>query len=68
MFNTQQVLVRFLEKSKLFVDEGRKAGAVMMDASKAFDCLRHDLLIAKLHSHGFSYNAPSQIQGYLYQR
>ena len=33
------------------------AGAVLMDLSKAFDCLPRILLLAKLKSYGFSYNA-----------
>ena len=67
-FKTKQALVRFLEESKLFLDESREAGAVMVDLSKAFDCLRHNLLSGKLHSHCFSYNFLSLIQSFLYQR
>ena len=67
-YNTQQALVRFLEKTKLCIDVGGKVGAVMMDLSKAFDCLRHDLLIAKLHAYGFSHDALSLIYSYLHNR
>ena len=36
-----------------------------MDLSKAFDCIRHDLLIAKLHAYGFSQEALALINDYL---
>ena len=58
-------LTRLLEKFKISLDEGGKAGAVLMDLSKAFDCIRHDLLIAKLHACGFSREALTLINNYL---
>ena len=39
-----------------------------MDLSKAFDCIPHDLLIAKLHAYGFSQKTVSFIYSYLKRR
>ena len=34
-------------------DNKKFIGAVLMDLSKAFDCVPHDLLIAKMDAYGF---------------
>ena len=39
-----------------------------MDLSKAFDCIRHDLLIVKLHAHLFSREALLIVYSYLKNR
>ena len=39
-----------------------------MDLSKAFDCIPHDLLIAKLHAYGFSEKTVTFIYSYLKRR
>ena len=41
---------------------------VLMDLSKAYDCLPHDLLIAKLAAYGFGPNSLALISNYLSQR
>ena len=43
-----------LVKWKLAVDNNEAFEALLTDLSKAFDCLSHDLFIAKLHSYGLS--------------
>ena len=43
-------------------------GALLTDLSKAFDCLNHDLLIAKLNAYGFSLPALRLIHDYLSSR
>ena len=53
---------------KSAVDKGKPFGALLTNLSKAFDCLPHELLIAKLHSYGFSLNAPRLIHSYLSNR
>ena len=46
----------------------RYGGAVLMDLSKSFDTLNHDLLIAKLHAYGFSEEPLQLIKSYLTNR
>ena len=41
--------------------------AILMDLSKAFDCLNHELLIAKLSAYGFSRPALKLIYTYLHE-
>ena len=43
-------------------------GALLTDLSKAFDCLNHELLIAKLNAYGFTLPALKLIHNYLSNR
>ena len=67
-FNTQYCLTFMLEKWKNTLDKGKDVGAVVMDLSKAFDTINHDLLIAKLEAYGFSTNALLFMPSYLKNR
>ena len=50
------------------LDEHKVAGVVLTDLSKAFDCIPHDLLIAKLQAYGFEKSALRFIRDYLTNR
>ena len=53
------------EKIKQARDKNKTCAAVLTDLSKAFDCLKHDLLIAKLHAFGFDYKSLRVMYTYL---
>ena len=67
-YSTQTALISFLEKWKYTLDNKGYAGAVLMDLSKAFDTINHELLIAKLHAYGFSRSSLILILDYLSNR
>ena len=67
-YSTQQCLLALLEKWKRAVDSGQMFGALLTDLSKAFDCLDHELLIAKLNAYGFSLPALKPVHDYLSNR
>ena len=48
------VLICLIENWKKSLDEKKIVGAILMDLSKAFDSILHDLLIAKMYGYGFS--------------
>ena len=53
---------------EIAVDIKRTFGALLTDLSKAFECLPHDLLLAKLNAYGFSLPALRLVQSYLSNR
>ena len=52
-YSPQLSLIIMLEEIRKSLDEKNSSGMLLTDLSKAFDCLVHDLMIAKLHAYGF---------------
>ena len=67
-YSFQHVLLRPIEGRRQCLDENKVAGAILMDFSKAFDCLPHDLLIAKLEAYGIEKQSLVLLLSYLQQR
>ena len=67
-YSTQKCLSALLEKWKAAVDKGKVFEALLTDLSKAFDCLNHELLIAKLNAYGFTLPALKLVHDYLSDR
>ena len=67
-YSTQQCRLALLEKWKRTVDSGQMFDALLTDRSKIFDCLDHEILIAKLDTYGFSLPALKLVHDYLSNR
>ena len=57
-------MISLIEKWKKSVDSGGTIGALLTDLLKAFDCLLHELLIAKLDAYGFDKSSLKLIHSY----
>ena len=57
-----------IENWKKYRDNNGFSAAVLMDLSKAFDTINHDLLIAKLEAYGMERNSLMLIMNYLRNR
>ena len=65
---TQHILIRLVEEWKKHLDNNKVVGGVLMDLSKAFNCIPHDLLIMKLSTYGFDKTALKYIYSFLKKR
>ena len=63
--SAQNCILFLLAKWRKCVGSSR---VLLTDLSKAFDCLVHDLLIAKLNAYGFDYSSLKLIYNYLTDR
>ena len=56
LYSTQHVLIRLIEEWRKNLDNNYYIETVLMDLSKAFDCIPLDLVISKLGVYGFEKN------------
>ena len=67
-YSAQHCLVVMLEKWRATRDKRGCSGVLLTDLSKAFDCLSHELLIAKIEAYGFDYMSVKLLHSYLTNR
>ena len=67
-YSSNHVLIRLIENWKQSLDKNKFVGVVLMDLSKAFDCIPRELLIAKMDAYGFDLNSLTFFYSYLKNR
>ena len=67
-YATQHCLLNLLHSWQSLRAQSKKIGAVLLDLSKAFDVMPHDLLIAKLSAYGVGFRSLQFLHSYLTDR
>ena len=63
--STQHALFKLLQPWQNELDNSGLVGTILMNLSKAYDCLPHDLIIAKFEAYGLSKSSLSLLLDYL---
>ena len=66
--STQHAILNLIRNWQNALADNKKVGAVLIDLSKAFDCLPHDLLLAKLSAYGLGNDSLKLMHSYLSSR
>ena len=64
-YGCEHVVVKLVDSWKMAFDENKYTGTLLMDLSKAFDCIPHRLLICKMRAYGLGENACKLMISYL---
>ena len=67
-YSTQHALLNLINKLHSCLDNSGVVSTILMDLSKAFDCLPHELALAKLHGNGVGRKSLKFLQDYLSNR
>ena len=68
LYNAEQCLRSLIEKWQKALDIGDHAGALLTDLSKVFDCIDHELLLAKPNAYCFESRSLYFLYSYLENR
>ena len=66
--NMQNSLLKMIKSWKVKLNNRSKVGVIIMDLSKAFDSLNHELLLTKLKAYGLDSNSLAFMKSYLTNR
>lgn len=66
--STSIAATEIIQKMQKYVDEGKISCAVFLDISKAFDTVKHDILMKKLELYGIRGQTLSMIRNYFQNR
>ena len=67
-YSTQHAWLNLISKWNICFGNTGVVGIILMDLSKVFDCLPHELVLVKLHAYGVEIKSLKLLQDYLSNR